>query len=98
MDEKLFKTIHERARLRILTYLASKDDSAAAFNEIKDRFAFTAGNLSIQLRNLEEAGLVEVEKTFSNRRPLTNVVLTVKGKASLLDYIGEMERMFENLR
>lgn len=98
MDEKLFKIIHERARLRIMTYLASKENLSASFNDIKERFSFTSGNLSIQLKNLEDSGLVKVEKTFSNRRPLTNVILTDFGKKALLEYVGEMEKIFESLK
>lgn len=98
MDEKLFKTIHERARLRIMTYLASKENLSASFNDIKEQFSFTSGNLSIQLKNLEDAGLVKVEKTFFNRRPLTNVILTGFGKKALLEYVVEMEKIFENLK
>lgn len=98
MDERLLKTIHERARLKILTYLASKENLSASFNEIKEQFSFTSGNLSIQLKNLEDSGLVKVEKTFLNRRPLTNVILTGFGKKALLEYIVEMEKIFEGLK
>ncbi len=98
MDERLFKTIHERARLKILTYLASKEDHTAFFNDIKKQFSFTSGNLSIQLKNLEEANLITVDKSFSNRRPLTCITLTENGRKALLDYVDEMEKLFKRLK
>ena len=60
MDIEINKTIHERARLMILTYVATREETPVPFNEIKSALNMTGGNLSVQLRNLEEAGYVEV--------------------------------------
>jgi DNA-binding MarR family transcriptional regulator len=47
---------------------------------------FTQGNLSSHLLKLEEAGYVQIEKTFKGKRPLTLCRLTFKGKAALSKY------------
>jgi DNA-binding MarR family transcriptional regulator len=56
----LDKIIHERARLLILTYLASNEKKVISFNEILDKLQFSSGNLSVQLRKLQQAGYVAI--------------------------------------
>jgi len=63
------KIIRERARLLILTYLASSDVKAVAFSAIRDALDFTAGNLSIQLKTLMEAGYIGITKEFRTISP-----------------------------
>ena len=95
---RLDKTVHERARLMILTYLASDPQGKAGFVDLKDELDFSAGNLSIQLKNLEEAGYVGIEKSFRDNKPYTEVILTKAGDAALQDYLNEMERLIGGLR
>src|SRR5689334_13013895 len=66
--EGLDRLLHERARLSILTSLASHPDGLV-FNDLKMLCALTDGNLSRQLQLLAEAGLIEVWKGQRNRRP-----------------------------
>ena len=40
----LNKIIHERARLLILTYLASNEKREVSFNELQEKLEFTSGN------------------------------------------------------
>jgi DNA-binding HxlR family transcriptional regulator len=95
---RLDKTIHERARLMILTYLASGTEEKAGFTELKDALGFSAGNLSIQLKNLEEAGFIGIEKSFRDNKPYTEVFLTETGRSALDVYLDEMERLIGALR
>jgi DNA-binding MarR family transcriptional regulator len=92
------KIIHERARLLILTYLASRDSKAVAFSELRDVFDFTAGNLSVQLKTLVEAGYVTMTKEFKDNKPLTKVSIASKGSAALKIYVGQMESLIKTLR
>ncbi len=92
------KIIHERARLLILTYLASSDVKAVPFSGIKDALDFTAGNLSIQLKTLMEAGYVSITKEFRFNKPLTRASITARGSAALKRYIGEMDSLIKGLR
>jgi DNA-binding MarR family transcriptional regulator len=92
------KIIHERSRLLILTCLASSDVKAVPFSEIRDALDFTAGNLSIQLKTLMEAGYVSITKEFKDNKPLTRASITSRGGAALKRYFGEMDSLIKGLR
>ncbi|NSW91669.1 MAG: transcriptional regulator [Firmicutes bacterium] len=92
------KIIHERVRLLILTYLASAKEKHIPFNEIKNSLDVTAGNLSIQLKNLEEVGYVKIQKKIKGRKPLTLVSLTHEGLTALENYINEMEEIIAAIK
>src|SRR5438477_9608805 len=86
--EGLDRLIHERARLAILSSLAS-NESGLTFNDLKDLCVLTDGNLSRQLQMLKESGMVEIEKGTSGNRPQTNCRLTRTGRKRFLEYIAE---------
>jgi len=46
----------------------------------------TAGNPSTHLRKLEDAGYVDVTKTFRGRTPVTYLALTKAGRRAFEDY------------
>ncbi|MCX7024999.1 MAG: transcriptional regulator [Spirochaetes bacterium] len=95
---ELDRVIHEKARLMILSYLASSGEAAAGFTAIREGLGFTSGNLSVQLRNLEEAGYVDIEKSFRDNKPYTSVRLTVAGKDALERYLAELEFIVASLK
>ena len=90
--EGLDRTIHEKARLGILTSLAAHP-TGLLFGDLKDLCSLTDGNLSRHLQTLLEAGLVEVWKRFQLKRPQTLCRLTDLGRQRLLAYIAELERV-----
>ena len=67
MDD-LDRTIHEPARLRILTLLSGVDE--ADFNFLLNTVGLTKGNLSSHMDKLEKAGYVTIVKTFNGRIPI----------------------------
>jgi DNA-binding MarR family transcriptional regulator len=87
------EVIHGRVRLGIMAYLSGAD--MADFNELKTRLQVTDGNLSVHLRKLEDAGFVEVIKSFQGRRPLTRARLTDAGRKAFVDYLDAMARLVE---
>jgi DNA-binding MarR family transcriptional regulator len=93
--EGLDRIIHERARLAILSSLAS-NENGLTFNDLKDLCALTDGNLSRQLQVLREADLLEIEKGTSGNRPQTICRLTRTGRKRFLEYIAELERVISN--
>jgi|SRR6185437_6544983 len=93
--EGLDRIIHERARLAILSSLAS-NEGGLTFNDLKDLCALTDGNLSRQLQVLKEANLLEIEKGTSGNRPQTICRLTRAGRKRFLEYIAELERVISN--
>ncbi|MGE5586503.1 MAG: winged helix-turn-helix domain-containing protein [Bacillota bacterium] len=92
------KVIHERARLLVLTYLASQTRDRVLFNELKENLELTAGNLSVQLRNLEAAGYVQIHKRIKGNKPETSVSLTAKGYEALNSYLDQMERIIRSVK
>lgn len=83
--------IHGRLRLGVMAYLSGAGH--ADFNELKTKLSASDGNLSVQLRKLEEAGYIEIEKTYAGRKPLTRVVLTDKGRAAFVSYLDAIEKL-----
>ena len=92
------KIIHERSRLLILTHLASNTNIEVSFNDIKEKLDFTPGNLSIQLKKLDEAGYITIRKSFRDNKPHTAVIITPKGIKALNSYLEEMENLIKGLR
>jgi DNA-binding MarR family transcriptional regulator len=86
------RVIHEKARLSIVASLASHPDGLL-FNDLKDLCALTDGNLSRHLGVLQEAGVVEVKKSFANNRPQTTCKLTPAGRKRFAEYVEELERV-----
>jgi DNA-binding HxlR family transcriptional regulator len=83
--------IHGRLRLGVMAYLSGS--TSAEFNELKAKLQASDGNLSVQLRKLEEAGYVEIEKTYSGRKPLTRVTLTDQGRTAFVTYLDAIEKL-----
>jgi DNA-binding HxlR family transcriptional regulator len=77
--------IHGRLRLGIMAYLA--DAEVADFNELKELLDATQGNLSVQLRKLEDAGYISIEKSFLGRKPLTRARITEAGATAFRGYL-----------
>jgi len=88
----LDRVIHEKARLGILTSLMTHP-KGLAFADLKQLCALTDGNLSRHLQVLEEAGLVEIDKTFEGKRPLTMCRVTRMGRQRFVDYLAVLERV-----
>ena len=85
---QLDRLVHEPARLKILMILEGVAE--ADFLYLQREGGFTQGNLSSHLNKLEEAGYVEIEKTFKGKLPLTICRLTPGGKGALADYSQQM--------
>jgi DNA-binding MarR family transcriptional regulator len=83
--------IHGRLRLGVMAYLASAE--VADFNELKSVLEVTQGNLSVQLRKLEEAGYVTIEKGFLGRKPRTQIRLTETGRLAFAAYLKALGQL-----
>jgi DNA-binding HxlR family transcriptional regulator len=87
---KLDKTIHEKARLSIMTLLATRP--TWTFQDLKAELEMSDGNLITHLRVLHDAGLVAVTKEVFDR-PQTSYSLTARGKTAFDDYIAVLEQI-----
>lgn len=88
----LDEVIHGKLRLGVMAYLSGVE--SATFAELKAKTGATDGNLSVHLRKLEEAGYVEVDKRFVDRRPQTRASLTRAGRKAWIAYLDQMKSLF----
>lgn len=96
--EELDRIVHEPVRLAILTHLASSRGGKAAFTELRDELSLTAGNLSIQLRKLEEVGYLSIKKSFKGQKPYTEASISSEGERALSEYVERMEGLLKALK
>ena len=90
MFNDLDPILHSQLRLSIVSILMTVDE--ANFTFIQETTKAAAGNISIQIKNLQDAGYVKVEKTFKNNYPNTNVSITSKGIKAFEDYVKNLKK------
>jgi DNA-binding MarR family transcriptional regulator len=90
--EGLDRVFHEKARLGIVSSLATHADGLT-FSELKSLCALTDGNLSRHLQVLEEAGYVAIEKGYDGKRPQTRCRLTEPGRTRFSEYLAVLEQV-----
>jgi DNA-binding HxlR family transcriptional regulator len=83
--------IHGRLRLGVMAYLANAE--VADFNELKALLEVTQGNLSVQLRKLEDAGYVAIEKGYLGRKPRTQARITPAGRKAFAVYLDALGKL-----
>jgi DNA-binding MarR family transcriptional regulator len=89
MFNELDPILHSQLRLSIVSILMSVHE--ADFNFIRDETRATAGNLSIQIKKLQDAGYIEVQKTFKNNYPNTSLSITKKGIEAFENYVNDLK-------
>lgn len=87
--------IHAPARLMVLTYLYVVD--SIDFVYLKRVTDLSWGNLSRHLSKLEEAGYVELEKSFQDKKPHTMIRLTNRGREAFRAYKDGLQDLLGNL-
>jgi DNA-binding MarR family transcriptional regulator len=90
--EGLDRVMHEKARLGVLSSLIAHP-KGLAFGDLKSLCGLTDGNLSRHLQTLQEAGLIEITKSFENNRPQTTVKMTKSGRKRFLEYLALLEQV-----
>ena len=88
--EKIDKIIHEKARLGIMTLLATRP--SWTFQDLKAELEMSDGNLVTHLRTLHKLGFVAVTKEVLDR-PQTSYALTTKGRDAFTDYLHVLEQI-----
>jgi DNA-binding MarR family transcriptional regulator len=89
---ELDEIIHQPIRLRIMAVLVNVGpEMQVSFNYLKGMLDVTDGNLGAHLRKLEEAGYIEICKTFVNKKPQTYVEPTSRGKAAFQEHLTALE-------
>lgn len=90
MYNDLDPLLHSQLRLAIVSMLVASEK--ADFTYIKEETKATAGNLSIQIKKLQDAGYIKVKKTFKNNYPNTMLSITKKGIDAFESYVNELKK------
>ena len=87
--KELDPILHAPLRLAVVSLLLSVKE--ADFTYIKEQTNSTAGNLSVQISKLKEAGYIEVIKQFKDNYPLTICKITPKGLTAFEKYVDALQ-------
>lgn len=90
MFKELDPLLHSQLRLAVMSLLISIE--SADFTFIKEKTGATAGNLSVQIDKLREAGYIHVNKSFKGKMPLTTCSVTKKGIKAFEDYVNDLKQ------
>lgn len=82
--------LHSQLRLGVISLLMSVE--SAEFTYLKEKTNSTAGNLSVQLDKLSEAGYITIEKTFKGKKPLTTCRITKQGLKAFEEYVESLKQ------
>ena len=89
MFRELNPLLHSQLRLAVVSLLVGLDE--ADFVYLKEKTEATAGNLSVQIDKLSQAGYIEVEKGFEGKRPRTVCRITAQGRAAFAEYVDALK-------
>ena len=89
MFKELDPILHSQLRLAVMSLLISVKE--AEFTFLKEKTNSTAGNLSVQINKLKDAGYIDVTKQFSNNYPQTICKITKKGIEAFEDYVKALQ-------
>ena len=93
MYKDLDPLLHSQLRLAIISMLVSSEK--VEFTYIKEETKAAAGNISIQIKKLQEAGYINVEKSFKNNYPKTMVSITDKGIKAFESYVNDLRKYID---
>jgi len=81
--------LHSQLRLAVVSLLISVKE--AEFTFIREKTNATAGNLSVQVNKLKEAGYIEVVKQFKDNYPQTICKITAAGVTAFEQYVKNLQ-------
>lgn len=93
MYKELDPLLLSQLRLAVMSYLMVVRE--AEFNALREQTGATAGNLSAQISKLQEAGYIEVEKTYKNNYPLTLCKITPRGVEAFDVFYNDLNTYFK---
>lgn len=91
--DELNPLLHSQLRLAIMSLLISVEE--ADFSFIKEKTEATSGNISVQISKLEDAGYLQVTKSFVNKRPNTSYTITKKGVNAFEQYVNTLSQYLD---
>lgn len=89
MLKPLNPLLHSELRLAVISILISLRE--ADFVYLRTQTGVTAGNLSVQLDKLQQAGYISIEKGFSGKKPRTLCRITDEGVSAFEEYVTALK-------
>ena len=80
--------LHSQLRLAVMSILISVDN--AGFSYLREKSGATAGNLSVQIGKLKDAGYISVSKSFGESYPQTMCSITDLGRNKFAEYVSAL--------
>lgn len=87
--KELDPILHSQLRLAVVSLLISVKE--AEFTFIREKTNATAGNLSVQIQKLKEAGYIDVVKQFKDNYPQTICKITPQGIDAFEKYVQNLQ-------
>jgi len=81
--------LHSQLRLAVISLLITVKE--AEFTFLKEKTGATAGNLSVQVQKLKDAGYIDVVKQFKDNYPQTICKITANGINAFELYVKTLE-------
>ena len=89
MFKELDPILHSQLRLAVISLLIMVKE--AEFTFLREKTNSTAGNLSVQINKLKEAGYIDVVKQFKDNYPQTVCKITEKGIKAFEEYVVNLQ-------
>ena len=89
MFKDLNPILHSQLRLAVVSILISVKE--AEFTYLREKTDSTAGNLSVQINKLKEAGYIDVTKSFKDNYPQTICRITPQGVQAFEEYVRDLQ-------
>ncbi|MBN8854946.1 MAG: transcriptional regulator [Sphingobacteriales bacterium 50-39] len=89
MFKDLNPILHSQLRLAVISVLISVKE--AEFTFLREKTNATAGNLSVQINKLKEAGYIDVAKQFKDNYPQTICKITPQGVVAFEQYVKDLQ-------
>ena len=96
MFKKLDPLLHSELRLAVMSLLVELEE--VDFVYLRENTQATAGNLSVQLDKLSEAGYITIEKGFKGKKPQTLCRISPTGLQAFADYVEAIRSYLEKSR
>jgi DNA-binding transcriptional ArsR family regulator len=93
MFKELDPILHSQLRLAVMSLLIGVKE--AEFTFLKEKTGATAGNLSVQIQKLKEAGYIEITKQFKENYPQTICKVTRAGITAFEEYVKNLRTYLE---
>ena len=94
MFKDLDPILHSQLRLAVISLLISVKE--AEFTFLREKTNSTAGNLSVQIQKLKEAGYIDVVKQFKDNYPQTICKITKQGIKAFEEYVSSLQSYLGN--